>query len=169
MVEQDPYAATESGTSTVEIVHRLRLWPAWLIAAAQMVALVLTVTPSIRNLPRFIFMMAGPLVAASLFSIWMLLASKLRWREKLAISIAGIALPGVAVWICAPDDAMRTVLWIYGVPLAVFMITSALTIWSRSPQRTLLSIVFLSIGWASFAFVRNEGFDGDYFAEFKWR
>lgn len=164
-----PQANDDTKSVPVESKHPLRLWPAWLILTAQLVALILTVTPSIRNLPRFIFMMAGPLVTGLVFTVWLLFASRLRWREKLALVIAGIVTPLAASQISDFDDALRTTMWIYGVPLAELMITLALSIWSQAPRRSLLAIVLLGLGWSSFALVRNEGFDGDYYAEFRWR
>jgi outer membrane protein assembly factor BamB len=164
-----PQAIEDTKSVPVESKHPLRLWPAWLILALQLVALILTVTPSIRNLPRFIFMMAGPLVSGLALTIWLLFASRLRWREKLALVIAGIVTPLAASQISEFDDALRTTMWIYGVPLAELMITLALSIWSQAPRRCLLAIVLLGLGWSSFSLVRNEGFDGDYYAEFRWR
>ena len=113
----------------------LRLWPAWVIAIGQAVALVLTVTPSIQNLTRFIFIMAGPLVCGALFSMWLLLGSRLRLKEKIWIAIAGLLSSFVAVLISDSDDALRTAMWIYGVPLAIFAVTAALTIWAAAFRR----------------------------------
>lgn len=147
----------------------LRLWPAWLIAVMQIAALILTVTPSIQNLTRFLFMMAGPLVAGLLFSAWLLLASRLRWKEKLALAAAGVACPAVASQISVPEEALRTTMWIYGVPLAIVFVTLALTVWQANTRRCAIAILLLCFGWGSFAFLRNEGFDGDYYAELRWR
>ena len=164
-----PPASEDTTSVPVKNNHPLRLWPAWWIVIAQVIALILTVTPSIRNLPRFIFMMAGPLVTALAFTVWLLFVSRLRWREKLALVIAGIAFPMISSQISDFDDALRTTMWIYGVPLAELMITLALSIWSQAPRRCLLAVLLLAVGWSSFALVRNEGFDGDYYAEFRWR
>jgi outer membrane protein assembly factor BamB len=114
-------------------------------------------------------MMAGPLATGLAFTIWLLFASRLRWREKLALVIAGIVIPLSTSQISDFDDALRTTMWIYGVPLAELMITLALSIWSQASRRCLMAIVLLGLGWSSFSLVRNEGFDGDYYAEFRWR
>ena len=148
---------------------RLRLWPAWLIALAQAVALKLTVTSSIQNTTRFLIMMVGPLVAGILFSGWLLFASRLRLKEKLGLAAASMLFPWIAVLISVPEQALQTTQWIYGVPIAIFMLTGALTCWHQSPKRTLIAVVMLGIGWGSFAFLRNEGFDGEYYPGFAWR
>jgi outer membrane protein assembly factor BamB len=169
MTSDLPQAPEDKKSVPVKSNLPLRLWPAWWIVIAQVIALILTVTPSIRNLPRFIFMMVGPLATGLAFTIWLLFASRLRWREKLALVIAGIVIPLAASQISDFDDALRTTMWIYGVPLAELMITLALSIWSQAPRRCLLAIMLLGLGWSSFSLVRNEGFDGDYYAEFRWR
>jgi hypothetical protein len=89
------------------------------------IALILTVTPSIQNTTRFLFMMVGPLVAGVLFSGWLLFASRLRWREKLGLAAAGILCPVLAAAVSVPDPALRTTLYIYGVPLAIFLVTGS--------------------------------------------
>ena len=169
MTHELPQKPEDPQPVPVDSNHSPRLWPAWWIVIAQVVALIVTVTPSIRNLPRFIFMMAGPLVTGLAFTIWLLFASRLRWQEKLALVIAGIAFPLIASQISDFDDALRTTMWIYGVPLAELMITLALSIWSQAPRRCLLAVLLLGLGWSSFSLVRNEGFDGDYYAQFRWR
>lgn len=147
----------------------LRLWPAWLIGAAQPVVLVLNVTPSIHIDTRLAFMVLGPLVSALLISTWVMIASGLRRWEKSALAAAGIVCPVVSLLVSLPEDALRATLWIYGVPLAVIMVTVGLSVRSRSPRRSILAIGLLGIGWGSFAFLRNEGFEGDYFPQFAWR
>ena len=166
MVSKD---AESPAVNILPVSSRLRLWPAWLIALTQVVALKLTVTPSIQNTTRFLIMMAGPLITGFLFSVWLLVASRLRWKEKLGIAAASILCPLIAVLISVPEQALHTTQWIYGIPIAIFMITLALTCWRRSPQRTVFAVVLLSVGWGSFTLLRNEGFDGEYYPGFAWR
>ena len=148
---------------------KLRLWPAWLIAVAQAIALILTVAPSIQNVIRFIFMMAGPLLAGLLFSVWLLFASRLRWRERIGLAAAGVVSPAVAFFLSVHEAALQTTMFCYGVPLAIFLVTGALTVFERRQQRTILAALVLSLGWLIFPLLRNEGFDGSYYPEFSWR
>lgn len=147
----------------------LRLWPAWVIAVGVAVALVLSVTSSIPNRPRFLIMMASPLVGGIVFSGWVLFASRLRWREKLGIALAGLVLPVISGAISVSDSALRTTMWTNGVPLAIFLVTIGLTVSAKNPRRAIIATVLLALGWGSFALVRNDGFDGDYYPEFAWR
>ena len=147
----------------------VRLWPAWVIAAAMVVVLVVTVTPSIANRPRFFVMMGGPLVGALMFSLWVLFASRLRWSEKWKLALAGLLWPLVAGALSVPESALRTSMWVHGIPLAIFTVTAGLSYCSYHPFRTRVAIVLLGLGWLSFGLVRNEGFDGEYYPEFVWR
>lgn len=148
---------------------RLLLWPAWLIAAAQAVALALNVTTSIHIDTRLAIMVGGPAISGMLISIWVLFFSRLFWKEKLALAIAGFVCPTISLLVSLPDDSLRATQWIYGIPLSVMIITASLTTWSQSLRRTALTIVLLSIGWSSFAFLRNDGFQGNYFPQLGWR
>lgn len=155
--------------STVQSGSRVRLWPAWLISFAMVVVLIVTVTSSIANRPRFFVMMGGPLFGSLLFSIWVLFASRLRWREKLALACGGLAWPVISGLISVPESALRTAMWVHGIPLAIFTVTAGLTCFPTHRLRTPAAIALLGLGWLSFGLVRNEGFDGEYYPEFVWR
>ncbi|MFN5314415.1 MAG: PQQ-binding-like beta-propeller repeat protein [Planctomyces sp.] len=147
----------------------LRMWPAWTLSLLMLVAMILTVTPSIPNRPRFFLMMGGPFLLGLLFSAWVLLLSRLRWKEKLLLAFAGIASPLIAAQVSVPEDALRTAMFIYGVPLAMFLTTTGLAAWHQHAHRSRLTAVVLLLGWLSFGLVRNNGFIGDYRPEFVWR
>lgn len=146
-----------------------RLWPAWVICVGLAAALALTVTPSIANKPRFFLMMGGPFLGGLLFSVWLLFLSGLRWSDRLRLAGLGAMLPFAAGFASDSGPALRTAMWVYGVPLAVFAVTSGLTCAGRQPHGWRLAAGLLAAGWFSFALVRNEGFDGEYYPEFAWR
>lgn len=159
---------SDSSTST-QSVSRLRLWPAWLICAAILVCVALSVTPSIANGPRFMLMLGGPVLGGLLFSVWFLLGSRLSGREKGILAMAAIGLPAVSLLLTLPGMATRSTLLIYGLPLAVVALTLALTVKGQSPRRLGWAMGFMAIVWSLFPAIRNEGFDGDYFPELTWR
>jgi outer membrane protein assembly factor BamB len=140
-----------------------------MISAGLAVALVLTVTPSIANRPRFFLMMGGPVLGGLLFSLWLLFLSRLRIRDRFLLLLGWVLFPVLAGWLSVSDAALRTAMLIYGLPLAVFAITGALTVCGRSLQGWKWALVCLAVGWLSFTLVRNEGFDGEYYPEFAWR
>ena len=129
----------------------------------------MTVTPSIQNTTRFLFMMAGPLVAGLLFSCWLLFASRLRWREKLGIAPAGVLCPVIAAAVSVPDPASQDHAFHLRSSLAIFLVTGALTWFGQRPRRAWFAVAALSAGWAVFPWLRNEGFEGDYYPQFAWR
>lgn len=147
----------------------LRLWPAWTLSLLMLIAMILTVTPSIANRPRFFLMMGAPFLLGLTFSLWVLLLSRLRWREKLLLAVSGIASPLIASQVSVPEDALRTAMFIYGIPVAMFLTTIGLTTWQPRSHRSRLTAVLLLLGWLSFGLVRNNGFVGDYRPEFAWR
>lgn len=165
MNDNTPFAAPTEASGAPAAV----LWPAWLISLGLTAALVLTVTPSIANKPRFFLMMGGPLAGGFLFSVWLLFLSRLRWSDRLRLAGLGVILPFAAGFVSDSGPALRTAMWIYGVPLAVFTITAGLSYARRRRQGWRWAAGLLAAGWFSFALVRNEGFDGEYFPEFAWR
>lgn len=146
-----------------------RLWPAWVILGLTGVAWVISVTPAINNLTRFIVMMGGPLAGAVLFAVWLLGLSRLGWRERLSVALLAIAL-GLVAWQVSVAD-MGVAVWIYGVPLALVAIASGETLWKNRSVRPRIGLVavLLVVAWGWFPFVRIEGFRGDYFPELTWR
>jgi outer membrane protein assembly factor BamB len=135
----------------------------------QIVALVLTVTPSITNSTRFLFMMLGPAVCAVLFILWLLLLSRLSWKERLTI-LMGITISGIVIGQFI-HSTTGVALWIYGIPLA--MALSAVLLWIgrrwTSRRRTWVVLSAVVCGWCLFLPARIEGFDGSYWPKFRWR
>ncbi len=148
---------------------RARLWPAWVILGLTGVAWVVSVTPAINNLTRFIVMMVGPLAGAVLSAVWMLGFSRLGGRERLSVTLIAMAL-GVVAWQISHAD-MGVTVWIYGVPLALAAVAIGETLWRNRPARPRIGLVaaLLVVAWGWLPFVRNDGFRGDYLPELTWR
>jgi hypothetical protein len=126
---------SESKDVTAMHTKKCRLWPAYVILGVQAVAIGLTVTPEISNLTRFIYMILGPLACVLLFLVWLLFASRLRWQERVAISL-GVAVLGCTAALVV-HASMAVTLWIYGVPLAMLFVTIAETLgksWKLRPR-----------------------------------
>ncbi|MBX3423091.1 MAG: PQQ-binding-like beta-propeller repeat protein [Pirellulaceae bacterium] len=157
-------ASTES-----QPVSRLRLWPAWLICAVMLLCIGLSVTPSIANGPRFMLMVGGPVLGGLAFIVWAMFASRLSAREKVLWGLAASILPALSLILTMPGLATRSMLLLYGLPLAVVAVVIALTIGARSPRRVAWSAALMAVAWSFFPVIRNEGFDGDYYPELAWR
>ena len=146
-----------------------RLWPAWVILALTGIAWVISVTPAINNLTRFIVMMVGPLAGAVLSAVWVLGFSRLGWRERVSVTWMAIAL-GIVAWQIS-FEGMGVTVWIYGVPLALAAITFGETLWRSRRERPRIGLVaaLLVVAWGWLPFLRNDGFRGDYLPELTWR
>jgi outer membrane protein assembly factor BamB len=133
------------------------------------VLLVLTITPSINNQTRFLFMMGGPFVGLLLFTIWLLAFSRLPWQARLLI-LPLTALGAVAAGLVM-HSSMGVPLWIYGVPLALAAITYGLYRRQQGSWRGMVgsAVGLASVVWALLPFGRLEGFTGDYAPELRWR
>ena len=146
-----------------------RLWPAVVILALQVASTVISVTPTIDNLTRFLFMMIGPAACLFLFVVWLLLASQLAWVERFAhLGVAVLLVGGVSLVVHAN---MGVAVWIYSVPLAMGVV--ALALWLGRSQSTQTRVtwvaVLLSLVLLPFTVTRLEGFTGAYLPEFTWR
>ncbi len=157
------------GSVSAPITTRPRLWPAWVILGLQLVTLVTSVTPSVNLLERFQAMMFGPLACVVLFLAWLMLGSRIPWRERFAILAGLIAFATVAAALI--DRSMAVAMFIYGIPLAMAAITLALFIardWPTKP-RVVINLAFLAVVWSVMLFWRLEGFTGNYHPQFAWR
>lgn len=147
----------------------LRLWPAWLVCFVMLTCMITTVSSSIDNRSRFMVMMAGPLVCCLLFILYVILFSRLRWKEILLLSLSAVIAPAVCVSLSVQESPLYTALWVYAVPLAIFTTTAGLSLFCDSPRRIRNTSRLLFVGWMLFTLVRVDGFDGSYYPEFAWR
>ena len=147
----------------------LRLWPAIPILVAQAMALVITITAEIDNRTRFLVMILAPLACVVCFAIWWFALNRAGWRERLTVAALGAA--GLIAAIVVDHRTMGVPLWIYGMPLAMLLVTVGSWFgraWpARRRARTTAALVLL--GWSWFPLVRLDGFDGSYWPEFTWR
>jgi outer membrane protein assembly factor BamB len=147
----------------------IRLWPAWVILAIQAGLMIFTVMAEFDNFSRFVAMMAGPLACGIAFVVYLLLASRLRLAESGSILICVIL--GAAIAWALGDPSIGSALWIYGLPLAMLVVTLTMTWWgdpsfsSRINWPARLGLLC----WAAFLPARLDGFDGTYFPEFASR
>lgn len=164
-----PLESTTADTNPQDVIRRARLWPFALILLGQIVALVITVTPTIDNASRFIVMMAGPLICAVLSLIWLLFASRLPWLERLFTLLIASAVPAATTPLIGHN--MGVIAWIYGVPLTLFVIFTVNWLMRTVTTRRRAPILAASLVliWGSLLACRLDGFDGAYYPEFAWR
>jgi outer membrane protein assembly factor BamB len=145
----------------------VRVWPAWVILAVQAALMVFTVSAEFDNFSRFVAMMAGPLACMLAFLIYWLGFSRLRWSTK--FGVLAVSLLAVVALVFLGHESIRSALWIYGVPLSMFLMAVGITLAGTDGYRRGLASLLVVAGWGAFAFARLDGFDGTYFPEFAWR
>ena len=157
----DHVPADEQATSKSEAIPS-RLWPTFLVVLLQATFVAIWLSPAVDSFPRFILMMAGPLLCAALFSGLLSFSSRLRWSTSLGV-LFGCTLIGVLCGVtAAPRSGMAA--WFYGAPLAITLIWIGLAV-SRLwlPRQKLLTMLGLSLlGWLGLASLRVDGMDGYY-------
>lgn len=147
-----------------------RLWPAWIILGAQFAGLVLQITPAINNASRFGIMMGVPALCLLMFAGWLLLASRIDWRARFALLLA-VGGGGIVAGL-GSHETMYVAMWIYGVPLAMFLCVAGLSSLFRQTsagQRIPTAAALIIAGWALFPLGRLEGFDGAYLPSMSFR
>lgn len=149
--------------------NTLRIWPAIVVVLLQAGSIAYSVTPEFDNFSRFVAMMAGPALSLLLFMVYWFGFSRVPFRQKLVIPAFAIAF-GILIAFLS-DRSARPAQWMYGVPLSMLLVSIGLIVSRRQAamNRLPLIIVLVSLGWIPFAFVRLEGFTGDYHPEFAWR
>ncbi|MHC5109811.1 MAG: PQQ-binding-like beta-propeller repeat protein [Planctomycetota bacterium] len=147
-----------------------RLWPAWVILAVQAVALILTVTPSINNAARFGCMVLGPVLCGVLFVGWLVLGSRLSWRERWIILFAPMLLSLMAGALV--HSTVRFAMLAYGLPFSIAIVVLGLFSGRRDAlprQRLVRILAALALLWGIFPLGRIDGVAGNYLPEVAWR
>jgi outer membrane protein assembly factor BamB len=132
--------------------------------------MILSVTPSINNLVRFVFWVLGPVVCGLLFIGWVAFGSRLTWLERLTFLAAPVLLGVVAASVA--DPSMVSSLPFYGGPFCLAMIVLCVFITrhhQRRSSRIAVAVVGLALVWGLFIPWRVDGFTGDYVPELSWR
>ncbi|WP_010586244.1 PQQ-binding-like beta-propeller repeat protein [Schlesneria paludicola] len=166
----DTTIQVDSKTSGDSPTRRLRLWPGVLVIVAlwslRIWASVGEPAPS-----KFFFgLIVAPAAAMLLLALWWLLASRLRWSDRL-VGIAVLALTGVGTSLIAGKNFPVMGLILYAIPVvATLWVTWLLVSWKLSwpVRRAGMLLVFLGCG-AVYSMLRVDGMDGSFAAAFNWR
>jgi outer membrane protein assembly factor BamB len=147
-----------------------RLWPAVVIVIALWLGIVLPVWFAPQTVAQMYGMFFGPMIAAALFTLWWLFASRVRWRDRFLI-LAVCALGGVGMVKLGHSSMGLFALILDGVPV----VTTVWTLWllaTRSwawPARRWGLIGVILAAWGAFLLLRFEGTTGDFIPSFAYR
>src|SRR5262249_42495621 len=115
-------------------------------------------------------MFFGPMIAAILFALWWLFASRVRWRDRFLV-LAVCFLGGFGMIKLGHSSLGIFALILDGVPV----VTTVWTLWllaTRSwawPARRWGLIVVVLAAWSSFLLLRFEGTTGSFIPSFAYR
>jgi outer membrane protein assembly factor BamB len=140
-----------------------------LIVAVQLAGLVLQIIPEIKNSSRFGIMIGVPALCLLMFTAWLLFGSRIPWTSRFGL-LAAVGGGGLVAGLGA-HATMHVAMWIYGVPLAMFLCVAGLSnLFRQEPSRRLTTAASLVLaGWALFPLGRLEGFDGAYLPSLSFR
>ena len=157
------------GRSAVTTATSTRVWPTLFAVVLQLGLILAWTSPAVGSFPRFILMMAGPLLCGLVFTLLLVFASRLPWKVSIAALLASLSMCIVSAVVAAPRSAMGS--WLYGVPASMVLMWLGLWIsrsWpTHSKLRTLIS--FTAVGWILLALTRVDGTDGYFLPTFSWR
>jgi outer membrane protein assembly factor BamB len=123
----------------------------------------------VSGFTAFLIVFGGGALTTVLFGIWWLAASRIGWRERLAIFGVAI-LVGIGVAVLADKSALVFLL-MPGLPLVVTAWMAGLLV-SRNwrPQwRGVVLAGVLCLTWSAFLTVRTQGVGGDFQPSLHWR
>ena len=149
---------------------RLRLWPGIALLAVFWLVRGWASIGEFAAHNFFVGMFIAPLVVLLGLLLWWLLASRLRWFDRLLV--VGTLAAVTTVMLVAADPSFRGMaLVIYAVPIVVTAWPGwlAISFWFPwSVRRVGLLLVFVAVG-VGCSLLRIDGMDGDFVAKFSWR
>jgi hypothetical protein len=149
-----------------------RIWPPLVVLAVFWAAYSLwrwTELGASLGFLGFLMLLAIGGAAALLFVLWWLAASRVSWRERLAVLAAAALAGGVACFYA--DRRLGPFLLVPGLPLVLSLWALGVLAARRWPSqaRSLGLISLLCLGWGAFLLLRGEGMGGDGQIALRWR
>ena len=149
---------------------RLRLWPGIALLAVFWLVRGWASMGEFAMYKFFVGMLIAPLVVLLGLLLWWLLASRLRWFDRLLV--VGTFVAVTTVTLVAADPSFRSIaLAVYAVPIVVtawpgWLALSFLFPWPVRARACCWFLVAVGIGCS---LLRIDGMDGDFVAKFSWR
>ena len=149
---------------------RLRLWPGIALLAVFWLVRGWASIGEFATYKFFVGMLIAPLVVLLGLLLWWLLASRLRWFDRLLV--VGTFVAVTTVTLVAADPSFRGMaLVVYALPIVVTAWPGWLAISFRFPwpvRRAGVLLVLVAVGIGC-SLLRIDGLDGDFVAKFSWR
>ena len=148
----------------------LRLWPGILLVVVLWLFRAWMSIGEFAPYKFFVGLLIAPLVVLAGIVLWWLLASRLRWSDRLLV-LGTLAAVTAGTMLCADASFRGMGLLIYALPVVV----SAWLVWlvlsfplSWPVRRAGLLLIFIAVG-VGCSLLRINGMDGSFAPEFHWR
>ena len=149
---------------------RLRLWPGVVLVAVFWLVRVWATTGEFALYKFFVGMLIAPLVVLAGLALWWLLASRLRWCDRLLVVGTFVAVTAVAM-VSADASFRGMALVLYALPVVITAWLGWLLLSFRLPwpvRRTGVLLIFIAAS-VGCSLLRIDGMDGNFVAKFNWR
>jgi outer membrane protein assembly factor BamB len=149
---------------------RLRLWPGIALLAVFWLVRGWASMGEFATYKFLVGMLIAPFVVLLGLLLWWLLASRLRWYDRLLVVGTFVAVTTVTLLVA--DPSFRSIaLVVYALPILVtawpgWLAISFLFAWPVRRAGVLLILVAVGIGCS---LLRLDGVNGDFVAKFSWR
>src|SRR5579884_2491655 len=170
---QTTASATAIVSSLPVAERRPRLWPGVVLVVLQWLLLIVPRWVAPGTMVQFLAMFWGPMITAAALVAWWLFASRVRWRDRLAV-LAFCCVVGTVAFFCF-DPSLRA----FGLPgltfFAVPVLATGWVLWLlvtpmlNWPVRRAGLLVVVLLAWGYFTLVRFEGADGTFGTTFQYR
>jgi outer membrane protein assembly factor BamB len=154
------------------VEKRPRLWPGVVLVALELIAITVPAWLAPGTTFHLVGLFLAPMVAALGLVLWWLVASRVRWTDRLLILLVALGGGVLAHFLSHPTFALnRFGLVLIGIPVAttvwvgVLLVTPLLS-W---PARRTVLVVALLLVWGYCVALRIDGVTGTFALERSWR
>jgi outer membrane protein assembly factor BamB len=157
-----PHLAAAQADAAQAVQQCLRLWPAVVILVVQW--LLMTVPLVVAHgtmMGMMLAMIFAPLLGMLGLTLWWLLASRLRWRDRLLVLGACLAMGAVAFpFYHESFDGMVVIMYVLPTLTTVWVLWLVVTSFLSWPVRRAGLLVAFLLVWAHFGLMRFDGVTG---------
>jgi outer membrane protein assembly factor BamB len=165
-----PLAPDDGHALAPDVTRRPRLWPGVVIVALQWLAVTVAGWVVPGTMTQFQITFFAPMAGMLLVALWWLFLSRVRWVDRILGLVVFAGACAAATRLSDPTIGVFGML-LYGLPTAVtgWVVLLVLTFWMSWPARRALLLGAFVLGWGCLDLIRNNGVDGNFHADLKWR
>lgn len=150
--------------------HYLRLWPGIVLVAIIGLARVWALTGEMLPQKFFFGLVVAPAIVTIALLLWWLLASRLRWSDRL-LGVGVFLVTATATVYASGKNfpAIGLIMFVLPVLCTIWVAWLLVTFWAPwSVRRAGMLLIFIATGIFC-SLIRVDGMDGSFAATFNWR